>query len=207
MEDVMNRLITVKGTGSVSAKPDLIIITISLESKRREYERTMSLAAKSVKVLQAAVQSAGFDKNDLKTTSFNISTHYREYRDKDENYRSLFDGYICKQGLKLEFDFDTEVMSKVLTAIAKAPIDPKFNIEFSIKDKAAISEELLMSAAENAKQKAEILAKASKVTLGELVSINYSWNELHLYSPTSYAIENRMMSMSESYAPDIVPDK
>lgn len=29
----MNRLITVKGTGSVSVKPDLIIITMNLESE------------------------------------------------------------------------------------------------------------------------------------------------------------------------------
>jgi uncharacterized protein YggE len=132
----MNRLITVKGTGNVSVKPDLIIITMNLESHQYDYDKTMELAANSINTLQKAIQIAGFDKKDLKTTSFNIRTHYESYRDKDNNYKSKFDGYICEQGLRLEFNFNTEIMSKVLNSIAKAPIDPKLNIQFSVKDKA-----------------------------------------------------------------------
>jgi uncharacterized protein YggE len=45
----------------------------------------------------------------------------------------------------------------VLTAIANAPVDPKLNIQFSVKDKAAVNEELLVSATENAKRKVDIL--------------------------------------------------
>jgi len=202
----MNRLITVKGTGNVSVKPDLIIITMNLESHQYDYDKTMELAANSINTLQKAIQIAGFDKKDLKTTSFNIRTHYESYRDKDNNYKSKFDGYICEQGLRLEFNFNTEIMSKVLNSIAKAPIDPKLNIQFSVKDKAAVSEELLISATINAKQKAEILTRASGVSLGELISIDYNWGELHLFSPTRYNLEDKCMSMSESCAPDIEPD-
>jgi uncharacterized protein YggE len=202
----MNRLITVKGTGNVSVKPDLIIITMNLESHQYDYKKTMELATDSVNALQDAIHIAGFNKKDLKTTSFNIRTHYESYRDENNNYKSKFDGYICEQGLKLEFDFNTEVMSKVLTAIAKAPIDPKLNIQFSVKDKAAVNEELLVSATENAKRKADILTKASGVTLGDLISIDYNWGELHLYSPTRYDMEDRCMVMAESCSPDIEPD-
>ena len=202
----MNRMITVKGTGNVSVKPDLIVITMILESQHRDYNKTMELAAESVKMQQDAIISAGFDKKDLKTTNFNIDTHYESYHDKNDNYKSRFDGYICEQGLKLEFDFDTEVLSKVLTAIAKASTDPQLNIQFSVKDKAAVSEELLISATENAKHKAEILAKASDVILGHLISIDYNWGELHLYSQTRYDISNCMDMMSSSSAPDIEPD-
>lgn len=56
--------------------------------------------------------------------------------------------------------------------------------------------------------KAEILTKASGVTLGELVSIDYNWGELHLYSPTRYEMEADCL-MKVSAAPtamDIEPD-
>ncbi|MHC1731948.1 MAG: SIMPL domain-containing protein [Bacteroidales bacterium] len=202
----MKRTITVKGTGNVSVKPDLIVITLNLESQQRDYDKAMKIATESVKALQDAIQSVGFDKKDLKTTNFNIRTHYENYRDKDNNYKSKFDGYICEQGLKLEFEFDTTVMSKVLTTIAKAPTDPQLNIQFSVKDKAAVSEGLLISATENAKRKAEILAKASGVTLGDLINIDYNWGELHLYSQTRYDMEEKCMEMSSSCAPDIEPD-
>ena len=202
----MNRVITVKGTGSFKVKPDLIVITMSLESLHLDYNKTMKLAAEAVEGLQRAIQSVGFNKTDLKTTNFNISTHYESYYDKDNNYKTKFDGYLCEQGLKLEFDFDNEVMSKVLTTISKAKTDPRLNIQFSVKDKDAVNEELLISAADNAKRKAEILAKASGVSLGDLISIEYNWGELHLYSQTRYAMEDQMMKLSESSAPDIEPD-
>ncbi len=203
----MDHLITVKGMGNVSVKPDLIIITMSLESHQYEYEKTMEFAADSVDALQKSLQSVGFDKRNLKTTNFNITTHYQNYKDKNNNYRSKFDGYICKQNLKLKFDFNMETMSKVLIAIAKAPVDPKLNIQFSVKDKGAVSEELLTKATENARRKAEILTKASGVTLGDLVNIDYNWGELHLYSPTRYETDNRCMLLAESsYDLDIEPD-
>ena len=202
----MNRMLTLKGTGNASVKPDLIVITMNLESQHHEYDKTMELSTQSINALQGAIQSVGFDKKDLKTTNFNIKTHYESYRDKNNNYKNKFDGYICEQGLKLEFDFDTTVMSKVLTTIAKASMNPNLDIQFSIKDKAAVSEELLISAIENAKRKAEILTKASGVTLGNLITIDYNWRELYLYSETRYVFEEKCMAMSESTAPDIEPD-
>ena len=202
----MNRIITVKGTGNVKVKPDVIVITMSLESIHLDYNRTMKLAAEAVEGLLKAIQSLGFVKTDLKTTNFNISTHYESYRDNDNNYKSKFDGYLCEQGLKLEFDFDTEMLSKVLTTISKVNIEPRLNIQFSVKDKDAVSEELLVSATENAKHKAEILAKASGVILGDLISIEYNWGELHLYSQTRFAMEDQLMKLSESSAPSIEPE-
>lgn len=202
----MNRLITVKGTGNVSVKPDLIVITMNLESQQLEYDQTMQFAADSVNIITSAIESVGFDKKDLKTTSFDVRTHYESYRDKDNNYKSKFDGYVCEQGLKLEFDFESKIMSDVLSAIAKTSVNPKLNIQFSVKDKAAVSEALLIQATENARIKAEILSKASCVDLGKLINIDYNWGELHLYSPTRYDMEDRCMVMESSYAPEIEPD-
>lgn len=202
----MERTITVRGTGSVSVRPDLIVITLTIGSQEFEYDDTMQTAAESVEILQHAIESVGFDKNDLKTTSFNIKTHYENYRDKDNNYKSRFDGYICEQGLKLEFGFDNKVMSKILAAIARAPVNPQLNVAFSVKDQAAIGEALLISATENARQRAEILARASGVVLGPLLSIDYNWGELHLYSPTSYCLDENCMKVADISAPDIQPD-
>lgn len=202
----MNRTITVKGIGNVSVKPDLIVITMNIESLQREYDKTMELAAESIMALQNAIQSAGFNKEDLKTTDFNISTHYEGYHDKNNNYESRFDGYLCKQSLKFEFDLDTTILSKVLTAIAKASTEPQLNVHFSVKDKTAVNEGLLISATENAKRKAEILAKASGVHLGDLINIDYNWGELHLYSQTRFDMDIKFMEISASIAPDIEPD-
>ncbi|CUO68282.1 SIMPL domain-containing protein [Clostridium disporicum] len=202
----MERLITVKGIGNISVTPDLIIITMNLVSHKYNYDETMKLATESVNELEKAIEEVGFNKKDLKTTNFNITTSYKSYYDENNNYKSKFDGYKCEQDLKLEFDLDMEILSKVITAITKSKVDPRFNIRFSVKDKDEINKELLIKATENARSKAEVLTKAARVTLGRLVSIDYNWSEINIYSNTTYEIENKSYAIAETYAPSIEPE-
>ena len=202
----MERLITVKGIGNINIKPDLIIINRELVSHKYDYEETMKLATDSVSKLEKAIEEAGFNKKELKTTRFNIRTSYKSYYDENKNYKNKFDGYICEQGLKLQFDLDMQVLSKVLTAITKSGVEPRLNIRFSVKDKEKVNEELLINATENARRRAEVLAKASKVNLGKLLTINYNWSEVGIYSKTTYEMENKSLVMEEAYAPNIEPD-
>ncbi|MBC5626282.1 SIMPL domain-containing protein [Clostridium sp. NSJ-49] len=202
----MERLITVKGIGNISVTPDLIIITMNLVSHKYNYDETMKLATESVNELEKAIEEVGFNKKDLKTTNFNITTRYKSYYDENNNYKSKFDGYKCEQDLKLEFDLDMEILSKVITAITKSKVEPRFNIRFSVKDKDEINKELLIKATENARSKAEVLTKAARVTLGRLVSIDYNWSEINIYSNTTYEIENKSYAIAETYAPSIEPE-
>lgn len=202
----MGRSITVKGVGNVSVKPDLIIISIDLESHRQDYRDTMQLATNTINELEEVITGLGFKNTDLKTTNFNVSTHYESYRDQNNNYLRRFDGYICEQSLKLEFDLDTQLMGRVLTEITNTEANPQISIHFSVKDKTAINEQLLISATQNARSKAEILCKASNLKIGDLLSIDYNWGEIHLISHTRYNIEESLMSESAAYAPDIHPD-
>lgn len=202
----MERLITVKGIGNISVTPDLIIITMNLVSHKYNYDETMKLATESVNELEKAIEEVGFNKKDLKTTNFNITTSYKSYYDENNNYNSKFDGYKCEQDLKLEFDLDMEILSKVITAITKSKVEPRFNIRFSVKDKDEINKELLIKATENARSKAEVLTKAARVTLGRLVSIDYNWSEINIYSNTTYEIENKSYAIAETYAPSIEPE-
>ena len=78
-----------------------------------------------------------------------------------------------------------------------------------MKNPARVSEELLIGATENAKTKAEILCKASDNALGQLLSIDYNWGELNVFSRTSYDVEDciqPLMAMSKCAAPEIEPD-
>ena len=71
------RTITVKGTGSVSAKPDYIILTLNIEALSETYDRAMSEAAERIEKMQGAAVRVGYHKEDLKTTSFDRSEERR----------------------------------------------------------------------------------------------------------------------------------
>lgn len=200
----MNRTITITGVGKVSVKPDLIVITMGLETIDYEYEKMMQLATTAISKLNEAVISVGFGKKDLKTTYFNIDTYYESYRDKNEEYKRRFAGYKCQHNLKLEFDSDADQLSKVLSAISRSEVFPELNIQFTVKDSSAVSEQLLINATENAHRKAKILAHAAGADLGKLLQIDYSWNDIYFHSETSYQRNSKIML--EAAAPDIEPE-
>lgn len=204
----MNRTITIKGIGKLSLKPDQVVVSLTLKTTDKNYDKAMNTAAKHLEQLRGALVGIGFAKDDLKTTNFNVGTEYESERDKNGNYKRIFIGYSVTHQLKLEFAFDSRCLSKTLGAIAACIAEPELNVQFTVKDKEAVNAALLESACVNAKTKAGILAKASGVTLGDLVSIDYNWGELHLFSPTQYDMEDACMRMA-SAAPtsiEIEPD-
>lgn len=191
----MPRTITVKGMGRVTTAPDYVVISMSLEAHERDYEATMELAAKKIEQLNASLEEIGFEKKSVKTTNFNVRTDYERERDRNGNYKSVFNGYICSHRLKVEFDFDTKRLAQTLYAISRCLAQPELSISFTVKDPSAVNKELLKSATINAKEKAQILCEASGVELGQLLTIDYNWGELNIVSHTDYMLEEKCMAM------------
>ena len=186
----MNRTITVKGVGSASVRPDYITISMTLESLRKDYNEAMEDAAQRIGKLQDVALGAGYEKEDLKTLSFNVDTRYENVQDRPGTYKREFSGYAVVYRLKLAFDMDSKQLAKLLAAISESGAEPDLSIAFTVKDPAKVSEALLISATENARAKAEILCKASGNGLGQLLSIDYNWGELNVVSRTRYAMED-----------------
>jgi len=202
------RTLTVKGIGNISAKPDLIIITLTLATTTPDYAKTNELAALELETLRKAIVSCGHEGQSLKTTNFNIRTENESYRDEAGNYRYKFKGYSCIHSLKLEFGFDMKMLGETLAAISSSGTNPQFQISFSVKDENAVQAELLENAIINATEKAAVLAKSSGVKLGDIKHINYSWGEIHLSSETcfndSLVCESRLMPMNIDIEPEDV---
>lgn len=205
----MPRTITVKGIGKVSAAPDLVVLSMGLESQDMDYEKAMSIASENIEHLNEALEKVGFEKKSVKTTNFNVRTDYEYKRKKDGTNERIFNGYIVNHNLKVEFDFDSARLTKALSAVGSCLAHPQLSIAFTVKDATAINEEMLRSATANAKRKAEILCDASGKELGELLSIDYNWGELNVYSNTRYALEEDCLAapmMAKCANIEIEPD-
>lgn len=201
------RTITVKGIGAVSVKPDLIVLRLSMETAEYEYDAAMKAAAEKIDFLNKALEAAGFEKKSAKTADFRVRADYDRLNDGKGNYTSVFMGYKCRHELKIEFDFDTKRLAKALSEMSKCIAKPEISIDFTVKDSSAVSGELLKAAVKNAREKAEILCAASGAKLGELLSIDYNWGELHLYSATDYDVEGKCMMLGAADDMDIEPEE
>ena len=203
----MNKTITVKGIGKVSAKPDYVVISMNLESHHQVYEKAMEIAADNIAVLTDTLVRVGFEKEAVKTTNFNVRTDYDNVRKKDGSYERIFNGYLVRHDLKIEFDFESQKLSTALSAIGGCMAHPQLSIAFTVKDATAVNEEMLRAATINARRKAEILCDAAGKELGDLLSIDYNWGELNVYSNTRYDMAEECLAapmMAKSI--DIEPD-
>lgn len=201
----MEKTIIVKGTGALSVKPDYIEIDINLETKNMTYEEAYTNSLEKIEKLIQSIENAGFNKEDLKTTNFNINTEYKSARNEKDEYQQVFDGYKVYHSLKISFDFDINKLNEILAQLTSSENNPNLSIRFTVKNPTEINEELLQSAADNARKTAEILCKSSNVSLGELVKIDYNWQDINLYSQTNYSA-GMVMEASARKSIDINPD-
>jgi len=201
------KTITIKEAARESVKPDLIIVSINLESVDIEYQNVLLDDSKKIDILNSSLKEIGFNKESLKTTDFNITTKYENINIKG-SYEKVFKGYVCRHHLLLEFSFDTKLLGLVLSALSSSLSNPEIFINFSVKNQEKYKNMLLTKLAQNALEKAKVLCKASGVSLGELVTVDYSINDLNMMSNTNYQLQGRSAGVTSSYKTiNIVPEE
>lgn len=178
----MERTIRVKGKGKISVKPDTIKITINAEGLRWNYDETIEQSTQDTRILRDALKNAGLDPKNLKTTYFSIDSKYKSYHDKNNDYKEKFAGYEYHHLTYIQFDNDNKILGKVLYELAHCDVKVKFDINYTVKDKEKVKNDLLEKAVEDSTTKAKVLAKASSVKLKEILNIDYSWGEIDIYS-------------------------
>lgn len=205
----MERRIRVTGKGKIAVKPDLICLMIELSGLEYDYEKTLKESTSQTEQLKDCFEKLGFKRTDLKTTYFNVDIEYDRYQDKDHTWKKRFAGYRFTHKMKLEFDADNKMLGKILYALTHVSVIPEFHMMYTIKDVEAAKNELLGKAVADSKKKAEVLTEAAGVKLGNIVSIDYSWGEIDIFSDTKYDMMDALQvceAKEMSYEIDIEPD-
>ena len=200
----MDRTITVKGSAKLSLRPDYVVITMNLTAEDKDYDTAMAQANERLDALRDALAAIGYDRKELKTTNFNVSTEYDFQNDRNGNGRRVFRGYACSHDLKLALDFDAARLGETLSAITGCEATPDLNVRFTVKDTDAVSDELLRQASDNALRRAKVLAAASGVELGKLIRVDYSWGNQDFVSPTAFAAGGMLRNAKASM--DFTPE-
>lgn len=200
------RTIRVTGKGSVSVKPDTTSLKITFEGLYKDYEETVRKSSEKTKVLREAVEKSGLPGENLKTKDFSIQSEYESYRDYNNDYQQRFVGYKFHHRTEIKFPNDNKMLGRVLYELSVCSVKVEFSIGYTVKDKDAVKKEVIKRAVENSREKAEILATAAGVILGEIQSIDYSWGEIEIRTSPVDMLEIGSCAMESSYDIDIEPD-
>lgn len=201
------KTLRVTGKGKIKVHPDTTRLTLTVERTYKNYDETLKCSAEMTEELKNLFAAFGFEKSDLKTLSFNIGTEYEDYKEHGV-YKQRFEGYSFRHVLKIEFDSDNKRLGKILYALSHSPVCPEFKISYTVKNPESAKNELLANAVSDAKEKAEVLAKAAGVPLKEIQGIDYSWGEIQFETrPVEMMKEmNTCSCENETFDMDIEPD-
>ena len=206
----MERTIRVTGRGKMNVKPDTIELNIFVSKVYPEYAEAMEASAEMTDVLKAAAERAGFDPRDLKTTGFSINMNYEGVYDEKGNWKNKFAGYRYDHNLALRFDADNVKLGKMLWELLDCGADAEISINHTVKDPEPVRNELLAKAVKDSHTKAEVLAAASGVSLGDIISVDYSWGEMQIFNRTvdnlTFGSNSKISMTEESFDMDIEAD-
>ena len=199
----MDRTIKVTGKGKISVKPDLTKLFINIEDTKDSYESATEESTIQFGILKDCFEKLGFARNDLKTINFSVDTQYENYQAMNKAWKRKLVGYKYSHSMKIEFDVDNERLGKILYALSQLESKPEFRIVYSVKNSEAAKNSLLMNAIEDSKEKAKVLSQAAGVTLGDIITIDYSWEELEVSStPINRGMYRSMPAMARGMSED-----
>ena len=178
----MTRTIKVTGKSNVKASPDYTRISLTLSDTLKEYDACLAKSVEDMNIIVECIKYFGFERSELKTSSFEIDRKMQSYRDKYDNWKERFLGYEYTENVNFTFKNDNVRLGKILYALAHLPIIPEISISYFCSDVETIKNQLLELAIKDAKKKAELLTNASGVKLCEILDIDYSWINVTLES-------------------------
>ena len=161
------RNITVSGSGKVFLNPDIATISIGVHNEDESAARAVNGNNAQAQKVTEVLLEMGVEEDDIQTSNFNI---YLEQR-FDEEGDQAGTIYIVDNTVLVTMR-DLNILGEIMGTVVEAGANSIFGIQFDVADKTQALSEARKAAVEDAQKKAEELALAAGVTLGEVQSIN-----------------------------------
>lgn len=170
------KTIKVQGIGVVVAESNQGKISAKVVTTDMSADDAIVNNGTQVQALVDALNTVGIGGNDIQTTSFSFRPEYRW-----DNGGYIFEGYSVSSGLSITLT-NNSIMGPVLDLIVDVGVTQINNVSFSSVDVEELKQQALINATNDARSKAQILADASGVTLGNAIRINNTGNSNQYYN-------------------------
>ena len=165
-----DRAIHVTGSGSVTGEPDIATLDLGVSVEKETIAEAREEAASTMTALIASLKANNVAEKDIKTENFSIHPQY-DYTDNGRILR----GYRVNNTVRAKIR-ELATLSDIIDAAAGAGGNNIVinSIQFMIDDTTPLQTQARSLAVKDAEAKAQTLAEASGVTLGEPITITES---------------------------------
>ena len=188
--------ISVIGTGRVQLTPDRVTFSVGVDTTAMTVADAVDENNRKVARIIAALKKAGVQDKEVRTSNFSVSPQY----DYQTGPRPRLSGYQVTNMVTVTRDKTSDV-SKLLQAAVESGANQIHGVSFIVADLTRSRDQGLRLAFEDARAKAEVLARAAGRTLGSAIAITEGGATM----PPIYPMRTRGMVANEamSKAPDV----
>lgn len=175
------RQISVSGKGKVAVKPDIATFAAAVVTQSAKVKDAQDENAKSSNDIIAFVKANGVEEKDLKTVGYNIIPQYRYdtrpcvqiYPNPCTQNPPKIVSYEVRSSLEIKVR-DLGKIDDLLSGVVSAGANEVGSVVFSVDDEEKVLAEARKLAIEDAREKAEVLAKDLGVRLTRIVVFSES---------------------------------
>jgi uncharacterized protein YggE len=162
--------ISVSGTGSVFGEPDIAVLSLGVEAEADSVAEARAEAAEAMDAIMSSLRDGGVEEEDIQTSRFSVYPRY----DFRENEQVLL-GFTVENTVIVKIrnidDTGTLLDASIEAGGDLTRVD---DLRFTIDDPTALKDEARRMAMQDARSRAETLAEAGGVSLGDPRSISES---------------------------------
>lgn len=183
--------LSITGEAILYKPADQLQMNIGVVNVAETAEAALSENSSRMDAIIRNLQNSGLDPTEYETGRFSIHPKYSPYpKDPPPNWAPYIVGYEVSNILFIHTD-KIEAAGRIIDAANKSGANNVDNISFTLHNPRQFWSDAVHDAAENAVMDAQVLADATGVRLGRILSLN-------LDNPNSSGNSNTMMYMAKS---------
>ncbi|VVB64045.1 Uncharacterised protein [uncultured archaeon] len=160
------------GEGKTTAAPDIVTITLGVETRNVSASAAASENAKLMNSTISALLSAGLKKKDIQTSHYSLTTQTEDNSVPAGTEKNKTPPeFVATNQVTAKMNV-TENIGKVLDSANAAGSNSVMGISFDLRDPKPQMDKALANAVNDSRRKAEIMAMAAGVKLGKILELS-----------------------------------
>ncbi|MBI6629835.1 SIMPL domain-containing protein [Pontibaca sp. S1109L] len=169
MADDMKRHISVTGEGQVEATPDMVTLSLGVTHEADEAADAMSQTSDAVAQILARLTGMGLEQRDVQTRSLTLNPVWSN-QPETKPRRSEITGYVASNIVIVRVR-NMDKLGGILDAVVADGANTFNGLSFGLQEPDALADKARKQAVADGRAKAELLAQAAGVKLGQVISI------------------------------------
>lgn len=173
-EESDKRLISVTGQAEIYVKPDVASASFGVETNASTAQEAQKLNSSAMNRVISVLKGKGIAEADIQTSNFSLYPIYEQQGERPYVQQMTVKGYRCSNTVTVRIKNISDVGSIIDAAISAGATNVN-SISFGVLNSKKYEDEMLAKAVENARHKADIMAKAAGANITGIFKMSDGW--------------------------------